>query len=205
MATSGAARDVSTWWRSSMGREAATALARELLASHGSELENLVPHLVQGVSRELGLPEVPIEHEWLGAEAARGEILFRTLARSIRVSVRRIQSHVHRIVLYRGLDHDHEAVVELLERILEAGKFPPHRRSPPRAVGRRRHRPGRGPCVCRSLAPAQLLVPRRPGARSWRVSARPSPRARRGSSAPRTQDRPPRGAVRRQAMERRAR
>jgi hypothetical protein len=47
-----------------MGREAATALARELLASHGSELENLVPHLVQGVSRELGLPEVPIEHEW---------------------------------------------------------------------------------------------------------------------------------------------
>ena len=193
-----------------MGREATNALARELLESYGSELENWVPHLVRGVSAELGLPEVPIEHEWpvdivavarefvtcvatddldrlgepggilerLGAEAARGEILFRTLARSIRVSVRRIQSHVHRIVLYRGLDHDHEAVVELLERILEAGKFPPHRRSPPRAVGRRRHRPGRGPCVCRSLAPAQPLAPRRPTGHSWRVNALPSPRVR---------------------------
>ena len=193
-----------------MGREATNALARELLESYGSELENWVPHLVRGVSAELGLPEVPIEHEWpvdivavvrefvtcvvtddldrlgepggilgrLGAEAARGEILFTTLARSIRVSVRRIQSHVHRIVLYRGLDHDHEAVVELLERILEAGKFPPHRRSPPRAGYRRRRRPGQAPCVCRSPAPAPPLVPRRPGARSWRVSARPSPRAR---------------------------
>ncbi|MCW4602565.1 helix-turn-helix domain-containing protein [Janibacter hoylei] len=114
-----------------------------------------MPDLVRGVSAELGLPEVPIEHEWpvdivavarefvtcvatddpdrlgepggilerLGAEAARGEIGFKTLARSIRVSVRRFQSQVHRIVLYRGLDHDHEAVVELLERILEAGEL----------------------------------------------------------------------------------
>ena len=47
-----------------VGREATNALARELLESYGSELENWVPHLVRGVSAELGLPEVPIEHEW---------------------------------------------------------------------------------------------------------------------------------------------
>lgn len=47
-----------------MGRETTNALARELLESYGSELENWVPHLVRGVSAELGLPEVPIEHEW---------------------------------------------------------------------------------------------------------------------------------------------
>ena len=138
-----------------MGRETTNALARELLESHGSELEKRVPDLVRGVSAELGLPEVPIEHEWpvdivavarefvtcvatddlarlgepggilerLGAEAERGEILFETLARSVRVSVRRIQSHVHRIVLDRGVDHDQEAVIALLERILEAGEL----------------------------------------------------------------------------------
>ena len=138
-----------------MSRTATNALARELLESHGSELGNWVPDLLRDVLAELGLPEVPIEHEWpvdivavarefvtcvatddldrlgepggvlerLGAEAARGEIGFKTLARSIRVSVRRFQSQVHRALLDRGLDHDREAVVELLERILEAGEL----------------------------------------------------------------------------------
>ena len=138
-----------------MSRTATNALARELLESHGSELGNWVPDLLRDVLAELGLPEVPIEHEWpvdivavarefvtcvatddldrleapggilerLGAEAARGEILFETLARSIRVSVRRIQSQVHRTVQDRAHDHDHEALVELLERIIEAGEL----------------------------------------------------------------------------------
>lgn len=47
-----------------MSRTATNALARELLESHGSELGNWVPDLLRDVLAELGLPEVPIEHEW---------------------------------------------------------------------------------------------------------------------------------------------
>ena len=137
-----------------VGREATNARARELLAKNESELERLVPQLVELVAAEVGLPPVPLGHKWpvdivevtrefltaiavgdlarirepgsmfevLGTESARGGVPFKTLARAIRVSNRRIQAQVHRAVLDAGDFGDTESTLELLARVVTAGE-----------------------------------------------------------------------------------
>lgn len=58
----------------------------------------------------------------LGTESARGGVPFKTLARAIRVSNRRIQAQVHRAVLTAGDFGDTESTLELLARVVTAGE-----------------------------------------------------------------------------------